>query len=323
VVNVVVTFEVKEEQRELLKELLGRGVRLVFLSDLSKAARVTELQTADVLLSWDPGRELQRNEFGLITRARFMQLVSAGTDHVPLAELPSSLLVAGNVGAYAQPIAEHVLAMILTLSKHLLTHHSELKNGHFNQTNPNRMLRGSTCGILGLGGIGKATARLLRTFGVKIYAINTTGVTNEPVDFIGTLNDLEHVLRTANIVVISLPLTDATRGKIGKQELEWMKNDAILVNVARGAIVDEAALYGKLKANPEFMAGIDTWWVEPHMDGKFHTNYPFLELPNFLGSPHNSGIVPGIVEHAARRAMENIDRFLNGKTPVGLIKSRA
>jgi phosphoglycerate dehydrogenase-like enzyme len=323
VANLVVTFGVEKEHRRVLNELLTGMVRLVYLSDLSQADRLKELEMADVLLSLDPARELQPNEFKAIANARLMQLVSAGTDHVPFAKLPSNLIVAGNVGAYAEPMAEHILGMILALSKHLLPRHNELKLGQFNQSNQNRMLRGAKCGIVGFGGIGKATARLLRCFGVKIYAINTTGTTDESVDFIGTLNDLEHVLRNVDVVVISIPLNDATRGLIGEKELKWMKNDAILVNVARGGIIDQAALYEKLRAHPSFMAAIDTWWAEPHRDGTFHVDHQFFELPNFLGSPHNSAIVAGIMEQGARHAVDNVKRFLNGEPLVGVVKTAA
>jgi glycerate dehydrogenase len=217
-------------------------------------------------------------------------------------------------------MAEHILAMTLAITKNLLDRHNKLKNGTFDQTNANRMLRGSVCAILGFGGIGKATARLLRCFGVKIYAINSTGKTDESVEFIGTIRNLEYVLRHADVMVVALPLTNSTRGLIGSRELGWMKDSAILVNVARGDIVDEAALYEKLKADPSFTAAVDAWWNEPLRNGKFRTNYPFLELPNFLGSPHNSGLVPGSFTKGAAYAAENVKRFLNHDPVVGIVK---
>jgi phosphoglycerate dehydrogenase-like enzyme len=174
-------------------------------------------------------------------------------------------------------------------------------------------------GILGFGGIGQASARLFTAFGARIHAVNRSGRTDAPVDWIGTLGELGAVLEAADIVVVALPLTNATRGLIGRRELERMKRDAILVNVARAAIIDEDALYEHLRANPVFSAGIDTWWQEPHSAGEFVTRHPFLELPNVIGSPHNSALTAGTLEVAARRAAENIARHLRGEPVEHLI----
>jgi len=321
VTNVAVTFRVGGEEREILISLLGRLANVVFVTDLSPEDRAKELALADVLISWSPGRELQSEEFMKIGRARMMQLLSAGADHIPFSSLPSDLVIASNVGAYAESMAEHALAMILAITKNLLDRHEKLRDGTFDQSNVNRMLRGSSCAILGFGGIGRATARLLRCLGVKIYGINTTGKTDERVEFIGTLKDLEHVLHVANIILVALPLTNSTRGLISGRELAWMKEDAILVNVARGEIIDEGSLYRKLKANPGFTAAIDAWWIEPLRHGEFRTNYPFLTLPNVLGSPHNSAIAAGSSLEATRRAAENVKRFLNHEPVTGLVRS--
>lgn len=312
--RVVVTFRAEGELRMALAETLGVHSSPAFLSDLDGASRLEALRSADVVLVWNAGRELSSEELAALSEGpvRLIQLMSAGADHVRFTDFPDSAIVASNVGAYAEPMAEHVVAMALALAKKLPQKHAELARGQFNQRPATRKLAGLVAGILGFGGIGKEAGRLLRPLGMRIQAINTTGRTEEEVDFVGTLGDLDRVLATSDVVVVTLPLTRQTRGLIGRHQLELMKPDAILVNVARGAIIDERALYEHLRDNPEFLAGVDAWWIEPFGHGEFRTDFPFFDLPNLLGSPHNSAIVPGIEAHAARRAAENVVRFLNG-----------
>src|SRR5919202_2213590 len=314
-IRIVVTYEPGEVGRALLTEMLGQLASLTFLRDVAEADRESELSAAEILLTWHPSKELRPDEWDVLGRVRLIQLISAGADHVPFANLPPGATLASNAGAYAEPMAEHVLAMALTLAKRLLVEHENLSRGEFNQAVPNQVLGGGTCGILGLGGIGQATARLMRAMGMKVHALNRSGRTQEPVNFVGTLDDLECVLRVSDVVVVALPLTAATRNLIGSRELGWMKPDAILINVARGEIIDEGALYEHLKIHQDLKAGIDAWWVEPFRHGEFRMDYPFLELPNVLGSPHNSAMVPGAMAEALRQAGENVRRYLSGGAP--------
>ncbi len=304
----------------MLERTFAGSARLAFLGDVPEAERASELSAADALLSWVPARELKPEEFEKLGGARFMQLLSAGADQVPFAKLPPDLEVASNVGAYAGPMAEHVLAMTLALAKRLRVEHEKLGRGKFDQGVQNRALRGATCGILGFGGIGRAVARLVRAFDMRVLAINRSGRSQETAQFVGTLDDLEYVLRSSDVVVVTLPLTDTTRSLIGGRELGWMKPDAILINVARGEIVAQEALYEHLRTQPDFMAGIDAWWVEPLRHGEFRVDHPFLDLPNVLGSPHNSAMVPGAIAEGLRRAAENVRRYLSGEPASGIVR---
>ncbi len=315
--NVIVTFPVDEASIVIIKKILPSSI---FIGRLSKNERTDAIKDASVLFTWNTKRELSQDEIRLLSGIKFMQLLSAGADHIPFSSIPENIVVASNAGAYADAMAEHVLGMTLALSKNLLIEHMKLKNFEFDHTVTGRYIKGSVCGILGFGGIGKAVARLIRPFGTKIYAINTSGKTNEKVDFIGTLNDMDKLLKESDILVIALPLSKHTNGIIGEKELKIMKPDAILVNVARGDIIDEKSLYEHLKNNLNFKAGIDAWWIEPFRSGEFRMNYPFLDLPNVIGSPHNSALVKEALVESLQYAAMNISNFIEGKPINGLIK---
>jgi phosphoglycerate dehydrogenase-like enzyme len=316
---IALTFELDEPGRAALMAELGDGVDLVSLPGLEEQSRRAALGRATILLSRNTGTELQAGEAELIAQLRLVQFLTAGVDFIPLRDLPPEVPVASNGGAYAEPMAEHALAMALVAAKRLFIEHAALGQGVFNQFTPNRMLAGGVCGILGFGGIGVATARLMRSLGMRIHAIRRSGSSEEPVDWIGTSDRLDELLAAADVLVLSLPLTRATRGLIGTRELRQMKSDAILVNLARGEVIDEQALYEHLRATPDFTACLDAWWVEPVRHGQFRMDQPFMQLPNVIGSPHNSASIRGWRQVALRRAAANCRRVLDGLPPFYLI----
>jgi phosphoglycerate dehydrogenase-like enzyme len=205
--------------------------------------------------------------------------------------------------------------MALSAAKRLAGEHRLMKQGEFNQFVPTKKVAGMTCGILGYGETGREVARLMRALGMNIQAVNRSGMTDEPVDFIGTLYDVDRVLAASDVVVITLALTKTTDRLIRAAQLGAMKPDAILINVARGEIVDEDDLYAHLVDNPEFTACLEAWWIEPVRHGRFETAHPFLDLPNVIASPHNSAMTDGSLITAAERGAENVLRFLKGETP--------
>ena len=316
---VVVTFDLGAKGRSTVEAELGGSAEIVCLPGLDEVARREALTGATVLLARNTGTELRPSEPALLRRARLVQFMSAGVDFIPLRDLPAEVPVACNGGAYAEPMAEHALAMALAAAKRLLPEHAALARGEFNQFKPNRMLAGGVCGILGFGGIGIATARLMRCLGMRVHAIRRSPPAGAPADWIGTPDRLDELLAASDVLVVSLPLTRATRGLIGARELGLMKPDATLVNLARGEILDERALYEHLVATPSFTACLDAWWVEPVRHGEFRMDHPFMALPNVIGSPHNSASVRGWREVALRRAVSNCRRALEGLRPHHLV----
>jgi phosphoglycerate dehydrogenase-like enzyme len=313
--TVAVTFNLRPPERAIVADALGGAGRPVYLADLDDSGRAVALRDATAILARDTGKDLRPGEPAHIQSAHLIQFITAGIDFVPLSALPAHIPIASNGGAYAEPMAEHGLAMTLAAAKRLLIEHAALARGEFNQHTRNRSLSGKVCGILGFGGIGEATARLMRAMGMRIHAINRRGHSDEPTDWIGSVSDLDSLLAVSDVLIVSIPLTPATRNLIGARELGLMKPDAILVNLARGEIIQEAPLFAHLQAHPGFFACIDAWWVEPIRHGTFRMGHPFLSLPNVIGSPHNSGSVPGVTEIGLRRAVANIRRVLAGEAP--------
>jgi phosphoglycerate dehydrogenase-like enzyme len=317
---VAVSYPADEEFTRINSEVLAGEAAIVYTYGLDDAERAQALRRAEAVLALNLADEVPAGALAESPRLRFVQLLSAGVDTVDFSALPDDLTVASNAGAYSVAMSEHVMAMTLSLAKHLPQRHAALAAGRFDKGAPSLTLHGATCVILGLGGIGTATARLMRAFGARVYAINRSGRGTGHAEFTGTLADLDRVLAVADVLVISLPLTRTTRGLIGRRELALMKPTAMVVNVARGAVIDQGALYEHLRTHPDFGAGIDTWWDEPTGDAPFRTDYPFFGLPNLIGSPHNSSIVPGTMVSAARLAAENVYRQLRNEAVTGIVR---
>ena len=315
----VITFELSDRRKAIVADALAGASAVVYLTELDETARAEALRNTGVLLTVNTSKELRSGEAKLLVGARLIQFMIAGVDFIRLGELPEGVPVATNGGGYAESMAEHALAMALAAAKRLILEHENLKRGQFNQFKRNRMLAGRVCGIFGFGGIGAATARLMRGIGMQIHAINRHGRTDQQVDWIGTPERLNELLETADVLVISAPLTRATHSLIGAAELRRMKDDAILLNLARGEIVQERPLYDHLVKHPSFTACIDAWWIEPVRHGEFRIDQPFLDLPNVIASPHNSGQGDGAHDLSLRRAVENCRRALTGETPLHII----
>src|ERR1700733_15342696 len=317
--TLVVVYELEGNGRTIVSDALDGAAEAIYLPDLDDAGRADALRKADAVLARTT-RELRQGEIALLKDVRLVQFINAGIDFVPLADMPAGVPVATNGGAYAEPMAEHILAMALSAAKRLFVEHAALSRGEFNQFGRNRMLAGGVCGILGFGGIGIATARLARGIGMRVHAINRRGRSDEPTDWIGTVDQVDTLLAASDLLVICTPLTPATLGLIGAPQLARMKDDAILVNVARGEIIDERALYERLVAFPRFTACIDAWWIEPVRHGAFRIDQPFMTLPNVIGSPHNSAsAIAATGPMVLRHAIANIKRALAGETPMNLV----
>lgn len=313
--KLIVAQKTNDEMRKVIHQRIDGDLEIDFLYGASEGDRVRLLSQADILLAMNIRRDIHDDEFQFLKETKFVQITLAGADIIPYDGFSPNTIICSNSGAYSEPIAEHAIGMMLALARNFLPLHRDLGRGGFDQKTVHKMLGGSALGIVGFGGIGKRTAEIARGFGMRILAINRSGATDERADFAGTLSDLNFVLRESDFVLLTVSLNKKTRNLFGKAELETMKPDAVLVNVARGELVDEKSLYDHLKTHPRFKAGIEAWWIEPFNHRKFEVHYPFFEADNFLGSPHNSYLTKGIHSKALEAALENIVRFVRGETP--------
>ena len=317
----VVAFELSEKRKAIVADALAGASAVEYLTELDQAGRAEALRNAGAVLTFNTSKELRSGEAALLDGARLIQFMIAGVDFIPLGGLPEGVPVATNGGGYAELMAEHALAMALAAAKRLILEHENLKLGQFNQFTQNCMLAGAVCGIFGFGGIGAATARLMYGIGLRVHAINRHGRTDERVDWIGTPERLNDLLKTADVLLISAPLTRATYGLIGAAELGRHLGRTMPFSstwpVGRSCRKGHCMTIwsGTRALPPASMPG----GLNPVRHGVFRIDQPFLDLPNVIASPHNSGQGGDAHDIALRRAVENCRRALTGETPLHVI----
>ena len=197
----------------------------------------------------------------------------------------------------AAPVAEHAWALLLAVAKRIVECDQKLRGGDWTPRYEglrSMLLRGRTVGIVGYGAIGRAVAEMAQGFGMHVLAVRRQPKEDDP-DFVGDVTRLDEMLAQSDAVFVCLPLTEETRGLIGEEAFRQMKPSAIVVNVSRGPVVEEAAFYRALSEGRIRGAGIDAWYVYPRApEERSHTppsRYPFAELPNVVLSPHRAPAV--------------------------------
>ena len=262
-------------------------------------------------------------------RLRLVQVPGAGTDRIDRAALPAGAAVANAYGHEAG-IAEYVIGAMLAWSRGFARLDASLRCGRWEAAwshdapppPPMAELAGKTLGIVGYGRIGAAVARRARAFDMEVHAIrrDPRGGTPEGLRLLGGPDALPELLRVSDYLALTLALTPETRGLIGARELALMKRSAMLVNVARGEIVDEDALYEALAGGGLAGAALDVWYRYPAAPGPtLPARRPFHELPNVLLTPHVSGWTQGMLAARADVIAGNIERIVRGEAPVNLV----
>ena len=260
-------------------------------------------------------------------RVRLYHLPAAGYDGIDFTRLPSDAVVCNCFG-HEQAIAEYVMAALLQRCVPLEDADRRLRRGDWAYWAgaPERVhaeLGGSTIGLLGFGHIGRAVAERARAFGMRVHVANRSPVAATGlVDRWFSLAELPAFWPTVDWAVVSVPLTQQTRGLVGADAFAAMRPDAVLINVARGPVVDEQALYDALAAGRIGGAVIDTWYRYPTdgEPGPSPGRLPFAELANLVMTPHMSGWTRGTIRRRQATMAANIGRVLRGESCENVIQ---
>ncbi len=313
--------------------------RIVFVTDFPDAADVArEMAPSGYELVIAPARSAEYKDAmrdasylvgfvdGLIDAELFtdgpnlklVQLLSAGYDKADIeAARRAGVPVANNGGANSVAVSEHAILLMLAVSRQLIRQHTSVSAGRWRGNSTPRVheLRGKTLGIVGLGTIGKKTARLAAAFGMEVIYYDIARLAEHEEDALGVrFRLLRELLRTSDIVTLHTPLNDSTRHMIGAEELALMQPSAILVNTARGPVVDETALYNALKDGVISAAGLDVFEQEPPQKDN-----PLFTLENVILTAHLAG--PTFESNIARvrNAFDNVQRVQRGDEPLWVI----
>jgi D-3-phosphoglycerate dehydrogenase len=272
-----------------------------------EAELIRRIDGADVVVNIRAHARFTDRVLAACPGLRLISIWGTGTDNVDLdACRTRGVAVTNTPGVNAHAVAEHTLALLLAVTRRIPAMDRDVRAGQW----PRGLLvqlEGRTLGLVGLGAIGSRVAVLARPFGMRLLAA-TYGPDNGRAAAVGARHvPLEALLRDSDVVSLHLRLSADTRGYLGRDQLALMKPTAFLINTARGALVDAAALAEALRGGKLAGAGLDVFPEEPIPAGD-----PVLDLPNVVLTPHNGGMTREVIDGGLLRAVENIEHFQRG-----------
>lgn len=250
------------------------------------------------------------HDINRFSRLRYLQLTSAGTDRVPEAYIRSNnILLHTARGVYSIPMAEWAVGKILEICKQSQFFYRNQQAKEWTKNRSLRELSGMKAIISGFGSVGTEIARRLRPFGVQLTTVDEQPPDGERIqltDSWHTPDKLKEILPDCDILLLTLPLTEQTRHMIGKKELRLMQDDAILINLARGGIIDEQALVAELKKGRFAGVALDVFEEEP-----LHRESPLWDFPNVTVTPHNAYVSDKVNERLFRLILRNLENHMS------------
>jgi len=276
---------------------------------------------ADVILNWTGDWKLFEQVWAISPHVRWVHSRSAGVESaLSPAFVASNVPLTNSRTVFSRPLGEFAMAAVLFFAKNLRRMVQSQQAGKWDPFDVTEVC-GSTLGIIGYGDIGRACAACARPFGMKIVALRRRpelSIHDPLVDVLLGPAQLKSLLTTADYVVVSTPLTEATRGLIGENELRCMKPSAVLINLGRGPVVEEKALIRALEQHWIRGAALDVFDTEPLPEG-----HAFYRLENLLLSPHCADHTSDWLERAMSFFLANFERFCKGEPFMTVVDKRS
>ncbi len=269
------------------------------------AAQLEKMKDADVVML--ANMPLAESAVNGAENLKFIDVAFTGVDHIPVAAAKKRGIAVSNASGYAtQAVAELCISFMIQLLRNVEKTEKSCRSGGTKAGLIGNLLCGKTVGIVGAGAIGKKTAALCKAFGCTVIAYNRSKVSDPSID---RQVSLEELLAESDIVSLHVPLTDATKGLIGKEQLAQMKKTAFLINTARGGVADQDALAEALREGQIAGAALDVFDKEPPLP----EDHPLLHTPNTIVTPHIGFASEESLEQRADIVFENLYSWLDGK----------
>ena len=297
----------EEELLSLEKPFLEKGVEFVHYDrSLDENVLLSELDGADAAII--ANMPFPSSVIAKSGSLKFIDVAFTGTDHVGLDAAKKKGIAVSNASGYSnEAVSELVLDMVLSFMRNISKVEERCRNGKDKTGLVGNEVKGKTVGIVGLGKIGRRTAEIFSCLGAKILACSRSRHSDAP-SYVREV-EMDELLASSDIIVLHCPLTPETRGLIGEKELERMKSSAILVNVARGPVVDEKALALALEKGEIRGALVDVFDKEPPLS----LDTPLLSAPNTLLTPHVAFATKESMSLRAEIVFENLRAWMEGQ----------
>lgn len=310
--KLIITHDIDQKYIKEIKQIIPEWE---VLAGKDPSLWMGHLDDAEIIAGWK--KEIKEHSFNAESKLKWLQTWSAGINSLPLQELESgNIRITSANGVHAYPISETIFALMLGLTRKIDQYVKNQQSKTWHHSDLKLEIHGKTLGIIGVGAIGKETAKIAKAFGMTVLGVRNSSKSEEFVDEMFTSDQLSDVLPQCDYVVVTLPLTKETFHLFGAEEFKLMKNTSFLINIGRGELLAEEDLIIALLEKQIAGAGLDVFEKEPLSE-----NSPLWEMDNVIITPHTAGST----EHYDRRVLKdifipNLKSYVKGESlPINLI----